>query len=212
VIARVALVACVLVLVAACSRPESTRWVEQVQSWDGTVFKLEGYAELERSGFPLSVRGRIRFVEYYHRPSGAFWKQSYGYRPLVFDLVDGTPVAIIGVDSDGKCYWHGWPTPGLIALRWNGSGWEETPLTGLPIEKMRSNLMTYLVHSRDPAQDASGLLTLPEKRQRGWTDQPLSQWIAEYGGRCEKVRGLTLDIGPAPVLTGSHGVPTSSGQ
>lgn len=205
---KAAVLASLLVLIAGCYRTDSARWLEQVPSWDGTVFKLEGHAEIP-TWLLLPNRGPTTFVSYYHRPTGAFWKQGYGYRPLVFDLVKGTPIVILGMDSDGKCYWHGWPTTRLVAYRWTGNGWEETSLSDLPIDKMRANLLTSIYHSRDASKDISGLITLPEKRGRGWLDLPLNEWTVKYGAPCER-RVRFDNIGPAPILTGSHGVPIKS--
>lgn len=196
-------------LLAACSRVDTARWTEEVKSWDGRVFQLEGYAEQDKSGWPLSHRGTTRFIEYYHRESGAYWKQEYGYHPMVFDIVDRRPVVLLRANSDGQCYRYGYPPLGLIAFRWSGIGWEQIPLDGLPINEMAFNVLEGIFRREDAVRDAKGLVTLAEKRQRDLGEIRLTQWIEQSGKRCAKVKeqGLKVDAPPPPVLTGSHGRP-----
>lgn len=56
----------------ACSGTDKAQWTEEVRSWDGSVFHLEGRGEIGSSGWPTAHRGTMRYVEYYHRPTQAY--------------------------------------------------------------------------------------------------------------------------------------------
>ncbi len=200
-----------VLFLTACSDVDTARWTEEVKSWDGRNFRLEGYAEQRKNGWPMSHRGTTRFIEYYHRETGAYWKQDFGYHPVVFDLVDGKPVVLLRANSDGQCFQHGYPRLGLIAFRWSGAGWEQMSLDGLPIDKMSFNVLETIFDRKDPARDAQGSVSLLEKRRRDVSEVRLAEWIARTGRRCLEVKAQPgqgrCDCPPPPVLTGSHGLP-----
>lgn len=194
---------------SACSNVDTARWTEEVKSWDGHVFQLEGYAERDKSGWPLSHRGTTRFIEYYHPASGAYWKQQYGYHPAVFDFVGGKAIVLIEANTAGKCFLQGYPPLALLALRWTGTGWEQISVDGLPIEKMGFNVLRQIFDRKDSAKDAHGYVSLTEKRRRDPGEILLPDWINEWGRSCVKAKeqGLGVDGLAPPVLTGSHGSP-----
>lgn len=203
-------IAAALVL-SACSNVDTARWTEEVKSWDGHVFQLEGYAEQDKNGWPLSHRGTTRFIEYYHRATGAYWKQDFGYHPMVFDLVDGKPFVLLRANSDGQCFQHGHPPLGLIAFQWSGTEWKQTSLDGLPIDKMTFNVLRTIFDRKDSARDAQGSVSLLEKRRRDVSEIRLTEWIDQTGRRCLAVKAQPgqgrCDCPPPPVLAGSHGSP-----
>lgn len=207
-------IAAALVL-SACSNVDTARWTEEVKSWDGHVFQLEGYAEKDKGGWPLSHRGMTRFIEYYHRESGAYWKQPYGYQPVLFDIFNGRPVVVVQANSDSQCMLHGFPPEGALAFAWGVNGWVQVPFNGLPVDKMTFNVLRRIFDQEDSKKDARGHISLVDKRQRDLGDIRLSEWMLESGRTCAGVkeqveRGRKSDIPPAPVLTGFHGRPDRS--
>lgn len=198
-------------LLSACSNVERAQWTEEVKSWDGHIFQLDGYAEQDKSGYPLAHRGTTRFIEYYHRETGAYWKQPYGYQPAIFDLVAGRPVALVSVSSDGKCFDYGHPPLGLVAFEWTQRGWERIDPESLPIDKMTFNLLRSIFDRKDATKDAQGFISLSEKRQRDPGGIRLADWVDETGRRCLEVKRRPgqgrYDGPPPPVLAGLHGQP-----
>lgn len=199
----------VALTLAACSNVDTARWTEEVKSFDGRVFVLEGYAERDRTGYPLEHRGPVRFIEYYHKDSGAYWKQTFGYHPAVFDVLDGSPIVLVTVETDGQCYQHGFPPLGLIGFRWVDGAWEQFVPDGLPVDKMTFNVLRRIFDRKDAAKDAQGFLSLSEKSKRDPGEIRLGRWIEEWGKRCAtaKQQGLQVDAPPPPTLVGSHGNP-----
>ncbi len=197
------------VLVLGCSDVDTARWTEDVKSWDGRIFQLEGYAERGKSGWPLEHRGGIRFIEYYHPESGAYWKQQFGYQPVVFDFATNSVVVLLTANSDGKCHDYNFPPLGLIGFRWTNDGWESIAVETLPLDKMTFNLLREMFDREDASKDAQGFVSLPEK----WRRSPpisVSKWIEESGRRCASLKESKqkFDVPPPPTLTGSHGQPT----
>jgi len=197
--------------ICGCADRGDARWTEEVRSYDGSVFLLEGHASKGKMRIPGSRRTTIEYVEYYHRPSEAYWKQGTEYRPAVFDVVSGRPVVLVAAYSDSHCYRHGFPEQGFLAFEWTDRGWQETAMSNLPVDRMTFSVLRAIFHREDPKQDANGLITLAWKEAREPTIQ-LAKRISEWGKRCADVRkdyekGRVSEIGPAPLLTGFHGQP-----
>ena len=200
---------------AACGGTDKAQWTEEVRSWDGSVFQLEGRGGIGSNGWPTAHRGKIRYVEYYHRPTQAYWRSSGGYRPIIFDLVNGVPYVVILIDNDMQCYLLNYPEEGLLIYKWNKTiGWQSVKPTELSL-KFEFNLMEQMFDTRNKKDDVKGFVSLRTKAIREGGDRvgDFAKWKAEYGSTCEKVkiqvmkgRKLSTDE-KVPSFEGFHGNP-----
>lgn len=195
---------------SGCFSSDTARWTEEVRSSNGTMFQLEGHAEIGSNGWPTQHRGNLHYIEYYHRPTKAYWRSPGGFNPVTFDIVNGVPYVVILVANSLECSLMNYPEQGLLIHRWNSAnGWERVQSTELPTN-LEMNLMQQVFDVRDKIGDAQGFISFDRKSYReGDRIGELTRWINEYGNSCEKYR----KIGPvqtdvkAPEFVGFHGKP-----
>lgn len=211
-------VAILLALIVCSPGPDVARWTEDVQAHDGSVFQLESRAERGKTGFPLEHRGPVHYVEYHHRASGAHWKTSFGYRPIIWDVAGGKDYVIVLTHDTASCVLFGYPKDSVLVFRWGPQGWEPTTLDGLPVEWMSFNVLRAMFDREDARKDARGHVTLDEKRERDPGLIRLSKWLAEWGQSRAKSKaaveagGIGYQLGISrPKLEGSHGTPRFDG-
>jgi hypothetical protein len=196
---------------SACSGTDAARWTEEVRSSDGTIFQLEGRGEIGANGWPLQHRGSVRYVEYYHRQSGAYWRSGGGYRPVIAELAGGSLYMVVLVASPVGCYLTGFPEKGVLVHRWNPkNGWEHVDVSKMP-SGMEFNMLQQIFDGRSKHGDIQGYITLAEKfGHEGNRTGELARWVERNGNYCsaEKAVGATVqtDAKP-PQLTGFHGKP-----
>ncbi len=214
----------VVSLLACSPGPDVVRWTEEVRSHDGSIIVLEAKAARARAPIVLfEHRGPITLVEYYHRPSGAYWKSpGAGFMPAVFDLIDGVPYVVVPVGSEIVCIWFDFPERDLLIYRWQDSGWRRATYAELPAD-LDFNLLHGIFNERDRSDDVSGLVTLEIKAQRdgsrgsgGGMKRFLDRtkggtWCAGHKARYEKLgvkplEAFRTDETPPP-LEGTHGTP-----
>jgi hypothetical protein len=155
-------------LVTGCSPGlDVVRWTEEVKAHDGSIIVLEARATRARQPIVLfERRGPVTSVEYYHRPSGAYWKSpGAGFMPATFDLVDGVPYMVVPVSSEIVCIWFEFPEKDLLIYRWQDQGWRKAHYGDLP-SSLDFNLLNGIFNERDRSKDVSGFVTLEIKRSR----------------------------------------------
>ena len=222
-LSHVLLCAAVLIVsLASCSPgPDVVRWTEEVKLHDGSVILLEGRATRARQAIVLfEHRGPVISNEYYHRPSGAYWKSpGGGFYPGAFDIVDGVPFMVVPIGSEIVCIWFDFPEKDLLIYRWQNQGWRRARYADLP-PGFDFNLLYGMFDERDRKRDVSGLVTLALKDSRdgtrgggikGFLERDGGTWCAGHKARYEKLglkplEAFRTDRTP-PQLEGSHGTP-----
>jgi hypothetical protein len=195
-----------------CNGSDTARWTEEVKSWNGSVFQLEGRGEIGSSGWPTAHRGAIRYVEYHHRSTQAYWKSSGEYQPIIFDLVNGVPYVVIVISNDFECYMTNYPEQGLLIYKWNiSNGWQSVKAENLP-PKFEFNLMEQMFNTRDKSRDVKGFVSLSTKviREGGDRIGDFKKWKDSYGSECEKQKrlgGTWKTDAKVPNYLGFHGKP-----
>ena len=210
-------------LVSGCSEGvDVVRWTEEVRSHDGSTLLLEARAKRGRAPIVrFEHRGPVVSIEYFHPPSGAYWKSpGSGFMPSGFDLIEGVPYVVVPVASEIACIWFDFPEKDLRVFRWNGAGWVRAGYADLPAG-FDFNLLAGKFHERDPKRDVSGLVTLEMKPsldgERGGGIKGFLErrgggtWCAGHRARYAS-QGIN-DPGSGhsekpPKLEGSHGHPS----
>ena len=194
-----------------CSTSDTARWTEEVKSWDGTVFQLEGRAERGADGFPIAHRGPMHYIEYYHRPTKAYWRSPGGYFPRIFDLVNGVPYVVIHINNESQCMILNYPEKSLLIYRWDSTkGWQSVNSNELP-PNLEWNVMSLIFDSQDKTKDKRGFISLNNKvAEEGTRVGEFGTWNMQWGNNCAKqklsgLKGETTQI--APNFLGFHGTP-----
>lgn len=110
------------------------RWTEEVKLSDGKIITLQRHTELTESGFPVQRKGFYKYHEICYPPMNIQWKSKPGYRPDIFDIVDGKAYMHVPVSSQYECWEQGNPSPNALYFVWDNGQWkrikhEEFPAT-----------------------------------------------------------------------------------
>ena len=148
-------------VLGGCAPPE-IKWTEEVRLHDGKIIQIKRRMELTESGFPVQRRGRPKFHEFCYAPMGVYWKSRPGYRPELFDIVNGRAYAKVSLGHDcTRCMLHGYPESDALYFAWDGGAWKKVEYKDFP-SVLQLNLLLS-AQQANPADDAHGLVTLAEK-------------------------------------------------
>lgn len=159
--------ACLVLLAAGCAGigtsigGDHIRWIEEVKLSDGSVIQIQRHAELTGSGFPVDKRGSYKYHEICYPPLGIHWKSRGGYRPDIFDIVDGKAYIHVPVSSQLQCYEQGSPDHGAIYFVWEQGRWQRIEREAFPARSEWNLLMQTSGGTR--STDPKGLVALADK-------------------------------------------------
>lgn len=158
------IIALAVPVIAACA-PTEIKWTEEVKLHDGRVIQIKRSTALSPIGFPTSSRGRPRYHELCYAPMGLYWRSNPGYRPELFDVVDGKAYVRVPLRGCGYCKLHDFPKTNSLYFVWDRGGWKQIPAEAFP-PALRFNLLSASYSDDDGSRDARGLIRLPEKEER----------------------------------------------
>ncbi|MCA3133160.1 MAG: hypothetical protein ING76_01445, partial [Rhodocyclaceae bacterium] len=88
---------------------DHVRFTEEVKLSDGKVIVIQRHAELTASGFPVDGRGFYKYHEICYPPMNIHWKSKGGYRPDIFDIVDGKAYMHVPISGCRICAFYNNP-------------------------------------------------------------------------------------------------------
>jgi hypothetical protein len=198
---------CLGASLSACAG-DLIRWTEEVKLSDGRVIQLQRQTELTASGFPVQKRGFYKYHEICYPPMGIRWKSKPGYRPDIFDIVDGKAYMHVPVTGCTECMLHGYPASDALYFVWEEGRWKRIPHEQFP-EKSEWNLVisassnsTRIEQSNDIVVWQDKLNTFEsslhhEQKHRGW------KRVNEGGngiGRCNACRAVNVTTDQTPEI------------
>jgi hypothetical protein len=171
-------------------------WSEDVKLSDGRIIQLKRKTELTKSGFPLHKRGVYKSHSYCYEPMQIQWTTYGGYKPDIFDIVDGKAYLHLPISGCFTCEKYEYPETSALYFVWKDDHWTRIEHDAFP-EQSEWNLLIDPV-SENPKKDAKGHLTVEQKRAR---DSSLSFYQMRDGWKrmneshyrknaCEKCRGV----------------------
>ncbi|MBK5106454.1 MAG: hypothetical protein JJE42_19595, partial [Burkholderiales bacterium] len=125
---------CLFALSAAFSACASNdiRWTEEVKLSDGRVIQIQRHVELTESGFPSQKRGLDRYQEICYPPMNIHWKSKGGYKPDIFDIVDGKAYMHVPIYDCFQCMLQGFPESDALYFVWHNGQWTRTTREEFP--------------------------------------------------------------------------------
>jgi hypothetical protein len=195
----IALVLMLLLVTGCVSLGESKsaiEWTEDVKLSDGTVVQLKRKTALTKSGFPTQRRGLDKSHYYCYEPLQMWWKTYGGFEADIFDIVDGKAYLHLPITGCFTCQKNNYPETDALYFVWYEDHWQKIAHEEFP-EQSAWNLLMYIT-GVTPKQDASGHLTIKQKRVRDRSlifDQKRDQWkrISDhrlYTGSCKACRDV----------------------
>lgn len=155
---------------AACASND-VRWTEEVKLSNGQVIQIQRHVELTESGFPTQRRGLDRYQEICYPPMNIHWKAKAGYKPDIFDIVDGKAYMHVPLGACAECAAHGYPSPNALYFVWDNRQWRRIRHEEFP-EKSEWNLLMQ-TKGGSSETDPQGLITIEDKTSGKWTDSAL---------------------------------------
>lgn len=191
--------------VTACAANE-IKWTEEVKLSDGRVIQLQRKVELTESGFPVQERGLIKNYEMCYAPMNVRWKSGQGFRPDIFDIVDGKAYVHVPIYGCASCYLFGYPKTDAIYFVWNNGEWKQIKHEEFPAKSEWNLLMSLTAPAGHESDDPRGVVTLKDKEQRQSDlriEQQKKGWkrVNESGkgiGRCNACRNVTVHMTGTP--------------
>jgi hypothetical protein len=187
------------VSLAACASND-IRWTEEVKLSNGQVIQIQRHVELTESGFPAQKRGFDKYQEICYPPMNIHWKSKGGYKPDIFDIVDGRAYMHVPISDCFSCERYGYPSTDALYFVWTDGKWKRITHEEFPEMSEWNLLMQTKRGSRET--DPQGLITIKDKTTGKWTDSTLRfdqkrlGWkrVSESSlrkGRCSTCRGVT---------------------
>ncbi len=170
-----------VVPISGCAGNDHIRWTEEVKLSDGQVIQIQRHVELTESGFPVSRRGFDKYHEICYPPLGIHWKSRGGYKPDIFDIVDGKVYVHVPVTSEFECRQQGSPETGAIYFVWEDGRWQRITHEEFPAAAEWNLLMS--AKGGSTSTDARGLITLTDKTTGKWNDSGLRYEQKRFGWR-----------------------------
>lgn len=206
IIARMFCFALLEVSLVACASND-IRWTEEVKLSDGRVVQIQRHVELTESGFPAQRRGVDKYQEICYPPMNIHWKSKGGYKPDIFDIVDGKAYIHVPISACVQCMLHGYPETDALYFRWDNGQWRRIRHNEFPNASEWNLLMQTSRGSTET--DPQGLITIKDKASGKWIDSTLRVDQKRSGwrrvnesypgiGRCKSCRQVkvTTDLGP----------------
>lgn len=165
--------------ILGCAGNDHIRWTEEVKLSDGQAIQIQRHVELTESGFPVSRRGFDKYHEICYPPLGVHWKSRGGYKPDIFDIVDGKAYVHVPVSSPSECAQQCSPETGAIYFVWEDGRWKRISHEEFPAAAEWNLLMRATGSST--STDARGLITLTDKTTGKWNDSGLRHEQKRFG-------------------------------
>lgn len=194
---KILCIAALSISLAACASND-IRWTEEVKLSDGRIVQLQRHTEMtSHSGFPANHRGLYKSHEICYPPMNLHWKSSGGYRPDIFDIVDGKAYMHVPISDCEKCRLHGFPASNALYFIWEGGQWKRIKHDEFP-EASEWNLL-YDSQATKAKDDASGFVTLQgkleqrdrtlhhEQKRKGWKRVNDSYYWRDSCNKCGRV-------------------------
>jgi hypothetical protein len=164
---------CLIALSSAFSACASNdiRWTEEVKLSDGRVIQIQRHVELTESGFPMQRRGLDRYQEICYPPMNIHWKAKAGFKPDIFDIVDGRAYMHVPLGACAECSAHDYPSPNALYFVWDNGKWRRIRYEEFPETSEWNLLMQTKGGSKET--DPQGLITIEDKTTGKWTDSTL---------------------------------------
>lgn len=204
---KILCIAALSISLAACASND-IRWTEEVKLSDGRIVQLQRHTEMtSHSGFPANRRGLYKSHEICYAPMNLHWKSSGGYRPDIFDIVDGKAYMHVPIYGCFQCKLHDYPETDALYFVWDNRTWKQIKHDEFP-EAPEWNLL-YDSQATKAEDDASGFVTLQGKlEQRDRTlhhEQKRKGWkrVNEGGkglGRCKACRQVKVTTDQSPEI------------
>jgi hypothetical protein len=182
------------------------RWTEEVKLSDGRIIQVQRRTELTESGFPVQKRGFYKYHEICYPPMGIHWKSKPGYRPDIFDIVDGKAYVHVPITGCTECMLLGYPASDALYFVWEEGRWRRIAHEQFP-ENSVWNMVISVSSNSARIEKLNGFVAWEDKlkifenslhyeqKHRGW------KRVNEGGngiGRCTACRavGVTTDQTP----------------
>ncbi|MDP2136004.1 MAG: hypothetical protein Q8J99_20565 [Sulfuritalea sp.] len=190
------------------------RWTEEVRLSDGKVIQIQRHVELTDSGFPVQKRGFDRYQEICYPPMNIHWKSKAGYKPDIFDIVDGKAYMHVPISDCFQCMLHDYPSSDALYFVWKSGQWKRITREDFPSASEWNLLMQ--TKGGATATDPQGLITIGDKATGKWNDSGLRFEKERLGwkrvsesysrkGKCNACRNtkVTTDETPGIFIDGS---------
>ncbi|WP_310451298.1 hypothetical protein [Sulfuritalea sp.] len=201
---RTLCVVCVCLSIAGCAGSgvggsEHVRWTEEVKLSDGKVIQIQRHVEIGAPMGRLEERGSPRFHEICYPPMGIHWKSKPGYKPDIFDIVDGKAYMHVPISDCFSCERYGYPSTNAVYFVWDQGQWKRITHDEFPAAS-EWNLMMQVM--RGPSKNGpNGMISIADKTTGKWQDDSLSYEQKRFGwkrvsesysqkGRCEACKGI----------------------
>lgn len=200
---RTIVVLCAGLVAASCAGismgGDHVRWTEEVKLSDGKVIQIQRHVEIGAPMGRLEDRGSPRYHEICYPPMGIHWKSQPGYKPDIFDIVDGKAYMHVPISDCFSCERYGYPSTNAIYYVWEKGRWKQITHDEFPTSS-EWNLMMQVM--RGPSKnDPNGLISITDKSAGKWQDDSLSYEQKRFGwkrvsesysqrGRCEACKGV----------------------
>ncbi|WP_310451294.1 hypothetical protein [Sulfuritalea sp.] len=137
-------------------------WTEEVKLSDGRIIQVQRKTEIAKhAGFPANRRGLYKSHEICYAPMNLRWKSVGGYRPDIFDIVDGKAYMHVPIAGCEECRLHGFPATGAHYFLWEGGQWKRIRHEEFPVASEWNLLWdSQSAHEED---DVRGFLSLANK-------------------------------------------------
>jgi hypothetical protein len=206
-------------IVASCAGVslggDHIHWTEEVRLSDGKVIQIQRHVELTESGFPAQKRGFDKYQEICYPPMNIHWKAKAGYKPDIFDIVDGKAYMHVPISDCSQCMLHGYPPTDALYFAWENGKWKRITHEDFPAGSEWNLLMQ--TKSGATASDPQGLITFADKTIGKWNDGGLRFEQKRFGwkrvsesyawtGSCNACRSrkVTTDETPDIFLVGNE--------
>lgn len=153
-LSRLTLLACLFVLVSACSSTRgiwgTVNWKEEVLLHDGQRIIVQRSHSRDSGGLREIGQGPPQSEEsitFSLNGKSLYWRADFGrgyednLRPLVLDIVDGTPYLLTYPTRCHALNKWGRPNPPYVVFRHDGEQWQRIPLETVPLEIKKANLV-----------------------------------------------------------------------